>query len=78
MTTQNCIAQALRDPLVMSLSSRTSKQLTAAVMAAYAKHWLGKDDIGWDELGTQLHDAICEAIGDDVYQRWIADMKEVR
>ncbi|MDP3794227.1 MAG: hypothetical protein Q8R07_05795 [Candidatus Uhrbacteria bacterium] len=67
MTTQEAIAAALSLPLDMA----TQKQVLHACMAAYAKHHIGKDDIGWGELGDILCDAICEALGDDGYQAWL-------
>jgi hypothetical protein len=46
-----------------------------AVQMAYRKHHLGEEDIGWDELSTVLHNALCEAMGDEGYQRWMEFLK---
>ncbi len=47
------------------------KQLLAAVQAAYRKHCLGDDYIGWDELSNILLNALCNAMTDEGYQKWI-------
>ena len=51
-------------------------QLLNAVQMAYRKHHLGDESIGWEELGNVLLDALCEAMGDDGYQRWVEKAKE--
>ena len=43
-----------------------------AVKAAYRKHHLGDESIGWDELATTLQCALCEIMGDSGYQQWLA------
>ena len=73
-TTSSCISAALQKWDIMSLSTRTSKQLTAAAMAAYANHHLNKEDVGGEALSDQLRDAICEAIGDDAYRDWMIEL----
>lgn len=45
-------------------------RLLHAVLCAYAKHHLECDDIGWDQLGEILHNAICNEIGDKEYLAW--------
>ena len=45
--------------------------LLYACKAAYRKHHLNDDSIGWDELGMILQEAICNAIGDDGYAEWM-------
>lgn len=42
-----------------------------ALIAAYKKHVLGDEDIGWDELSDMLCDALCELKGDKWYQDWV-------
>lgn len=51
-------------------------RLLHAVMCAYAKHVLGNEDIGWNQLGDILHCAICNEIGDDAYIQWGERIKE--
>ncbi len=45
-------------------------RLLHACLAAYAKHTLDKDDIGWGELSDILQSAICNEIGDDAFVAW--------
>lgn len=51
-------------------------QLINAVQMAYRKHHLADDSIGWDELGTVLLDALCDAMGDREYQVWVEKARE--
>jgi len=46
-----------------------------SLQAAYRKHCLNDESIGWDELGSMLCDALCEIMGDDEYQKWIKEVK---
>jgi len=46
-----------------------------ALQAAYRKHHLGDESIGWEELGEALQNALCAIMGDTGYQEW---MKEIR
>jgi hypothetical protein len=50
-------------------------QLLEAVKAAYLKHHLGSDTIGWDELSNILLNALCAALGDKGYQDWADSVK---
>ena len=50
--------------------------LTACKMA-YRKHHLNDESIGWEELSEALLDALCNAMGDDGYQAWIASLNDV-
>ena len=58
----------LRDPHWRDMT--TEDRLLHACLWAYRKHVLMDDDIGWDRLGEILHNAICEAIGDDGFCVW--------
>ena len=49
--------------------------LLDAVKLAYRKHHLGDDSIGWDELSNCLLDALCNELGDDGYQQWLASQQ---
>jgi len=44
---------------------RMSIQTVSALKAAYRKHVLLDDSIGWEELGNLLCDALCKEIGDE-------------
>lgn len=69
------------DKLYLEISqfteARTYREmrLLRAVKLAYQKHCLNDDGIGWDELGDILLDALCEAMGDDGYQKWMAELE---
>lgn len=47
--------------------------LLNACKYAYRKHVLNDFDIGWDELSEILHAALCEAMGDNEYNKWLDD-----
>lgn len=51
--------------------------LLSACKMAYRKVHLNNADIGWDELSDCLLDALCNAMGDDGYQKWIASLKNM-
>ena len=46
-----------------------------ALQAAYRKHHLGHDHIGWDELGGILCDVLCEVMGDTEFQLWLTSFQ---
>ena len=48
-----------------------NESLLEACKAAYRKHHLDDDSIGWDELDNILLDALCNAMGDNGYQEWL-------
>lgn len=64
--------------LVCYIKSSTLREivLLTAVKAAYRKHCLDDDSIGWDELSEILLDSLCEVMGDDGYQSWVKSVKE--
>lgn len=39
---------------------------------AYRKHCLGDESVGWNELGDRLCDALCNAMGDREFQKWLS------
>jgi len=45
--------------------------LLYACKAAYRKHVLDDDEIGWEELTDILYDALCNAMGDDGFVLWL-------
>lgn len=55
---------------------KINNSLLNACKFAYRKHWMGDDTIGWNELGDVLHEAICNAIGDDGFLQWLDKLRE--
>jgi hypothetical protein len=51
--------------------SRDKDALVEACKLAYRKHHMDDDSIGWRELSTILHDALCNAIGVGEYGRFV-------
>jgi len=51
--------------------------LLSACKLAYRKHHLDDDSIGWGELGECLLDALCNEMGDDGFQEWLAKWDQV-
>ena len=49
--------------------------LLNAVQMAYRKHCLSDDSIGWAELDDILLSALCEAMTDEGYLKWLKTMK---
>lgn len=47
-------------------------QTIDALKAAYRKHHLGDDSIGSSELSDILQNALCNEIGDQGFQAWLA------
>ena len=52
--------------------------LLYACKAAYRKHHLADDSIGWDELSDILKEALCNAMGDDEFVMWLDSIKTER
>ena len=50
--------------------------LLEACKAAYRKHYLNDDSIGWDELSDIMLDALCNEMGDVGFQEWLRQVKE--
>ncbi len=48
----------------------TFKRVEKTLKHCYEKHVLWDDSIGWDELGDEIHSALCELIGDDNFVNW--------
>ena len=53
------------------LAEGQDHKLLEVCKLAYRKHWLDDDRIGWEELGSALLSAICEAMGDENFQKWL-------
>lgn len=58
------------------LHETVEQHLLPALQLVYRKHVLDDDRIGWQELGDVVMHAICEAIGDEAFQWWLAHQKE--
>jgi hypothetical protein len=52
-------------------TTKERARLLVAVQAAYKKHHMNDDNIGWEELSEILHDGLCFAMGDDGYCAWV-------
>ncbi len=65
---------ALTQPSYNKLNENKHR-LLHAVLCAYAKHHLNKDEIGWQQLSSILCNAICEEIGDNEYCKWMDTMR---
>lgn len=63
----------LRNPPYHLPGMNTEARLLHACLCAYRKHVSGNENLGWNELGDILHNAICEAIGDDEFVAWNED-----
>jgi len=55
---------------LLMAKARAHDHLISAAKAAYQKHHMGDDSIGWDELGTMLWDAICFELGEEAAYMW--------
>lgn len=49
-------------------------QTVAALQAAYRKHCLDDDSIGWNELGNLMANALSEAMGATAFVRWLQEI----
>ena len=60
-------------PLIYTLDVKGGIALDAVdiLKMAYKKHVLNDESIGWDELGENLADAICNIIGADGFTEWL-------
>jgi len=58
------------------LLNKRGQRLLHACLCAYAKHSCDVEEIGWDELGDILCNAICEEIGDENYRKWLRNIGE--
>ena len=53
------------------MTIKEREKLLDAVKLAYRKHHMGDNSIGWDELSTTLHDALCYSLGDGGFCAWV-------
>lgn len=52
------------------------KQVINALQLTYRKHCLADDSIGWIELEDILLDALCAAMDDREFCRWLNDVAD--
>lgn len=76
MTTEQVVIKYAKRIEFLPLSKQ--RQLLRACLSAYAKYTSGKGDTSWDwdELGDNLRNALCEAIGDDQYSLFVGELHE--
>ena len=48
-------------------------ELLGVVKAAYLKHHCGLDNVGWEALSDMMCNALCNAMGDTEFQRWLEE-----
>lgn len=48
--------------------------LLSVAQMCYRKHHLDDADVGWNELSDKLCNALCNAMGDKEFQRWLAEV----
>jgi hypothetical protein len=50
--------------------------LLEVVGLAYRKHHLGDMSISWEELSDKLLDALCNVMGDELFNKWLEEIKK--
>ena len=70
--------RALAAPDFRKLNEHNGRndRLLHAVLAAYAKHNLDSERIGWNRLGEILHNAIVAEIGREEFLRWVSRLNK--
>ena len=58
---------------VTKATTRKEADLLGAVKWAYRKHCLEDDNIGWSELSDILRNALCEAMTDEGFTKWLKE-----
>lgn len=61
---------------ILGETLRQRESLLVACQAAYAKHHMDCDLIGWDELSIILHEALCNSMGSEEYGKWVDSAKQ--
>ena len=62
-------------PLLTDFDLHKAGLLLSACQDAYAKHHMGIDTIGWDELGEHLELALSQAMGVSAVLDWAAQTR---
>lgn len=52
------------------------EQAVEALQACFRKHHMDDPSIGWDELSDVMTNALCEVMGDDGFQAWLATLDD--
>jgi len=69
---------ALREALEKATGKvEVNESLVDALKAVYRKHVMDDDSIGWDELSDIVKDALCDAIGDERFNEFLSEVKDV-
>lgn len=66
----------LKEPPSDHVEATRQKELLNVVKAAYLKHHCGQDNVGWNKLSDMMCDALCNAMGDVGFQRWLDENTE--
>ena len=56
--------------------TKAENRLLEATKAAYRKHHLNDDSIGWQELDEILFYALTETMGDGEFVRWLSELED--
>ena len=60
------------------MTPETESRVISVLKKAYRKHCLNDESVGWDELGDQLKDILCDLMGDKAYCLWLMSSEEGR
>ncbi len=63
-------------PLLADFDLHKAGLLISACQDAYAKHHMGIDTIGWEELGERLELALSESMGVSAFLDWAAQARQ--
>jgi len=63
-------------PKLPLLKTEIKNPLLDAAKAAYRKHHLNDDSIGWQELSDILFNALTETMGDGGFSKWIKEVEK--
>lgn len=58
------------------LKTEIKNPLLDAAKAAYRKHHLNDDSIGWQELSDILFNALTETMGDGEFSKWLESLEK--
>jgi len=56
--------------LGVPLDALVIRQVEQTLKNCYMKHVKMDDSIGWDELGDEIFNTLCNLIGDDAFVEW--------
>jgi len=56
--------------IMNKIPEHAQAQVMRALMAAYRKHAMGDDSIGWNELSGKIFTALQESMGEDGFSMW--------